>query len=92
MEMSLEYLESRRGGKCEVCFEPADRHHLDEVGMGRDRTKPMMNHYLIGDLCREHHIEFDQLGEKKFSEKYNINMWEWAARRLARWLWEKENG
>ena len=88
---SLAYLESRKGGKCEVYFEPADRHHLLEVGMGRDRTNPMMEHFLIGDLCREHHIEYDQLGERKFCAKHNINMWEWAAIRLARWIWKLEN-
>jgi len=88
---SLEYLESRRGGKCEVCFKPADRHHLDEVGMGRDRTIPMKNHFMIGDLCRKHHIELGQIGEKRFNAKYDVNVWEWACRRLAQWIWDKSN-
>jgi len=88
MALSLDYLEYRKDGKCEVCFEPAERHHMQTVGMGRDRSKPMMQHFLIASLCRQHHIEIDQIGEKKFSEKYNTNMWEWTAKRLARWLWE----
>ena len=88
---SLGYLESQKGGICEVpqCGNAADRHHLQEVGMGRNRKKPMMEHYLIGRLCRNHHVEYDQIGERIFSAKYNVNLWKWAAIDLARWLWRK---
>jgi len=72
-----------------VCFEPADRHHLEEVGMGRNRKKPMYEHFLIGHLCRNHHVELDQIGEKKFSEKYNINLWKYAAINLAKWIYQQ---
>lgn len=46
-------------------------HHIDVLGMGRDRNK-------VGDqgrkvcLCAEHHQELHASGEKSFAEKYHF--------------------
>ena len=90
MALSLKYLESRKGIKCLICANEGDRHHLKAVGAGRDRTKPHWEHFTIINLCREHHTELHQTGEKKFSEKHYINLWKYALLSLAKWLFKKE--
>ena len=49
--------------KCAVCGRPADVHHVDTVGMGRDRDA--INHIGMRAiaLCREHHIEAHKRGQ-----------------------------
>lgn len=59
--------------KCAVCGKAnAELNHIDTVGMGNDRTQ--INH--IGkeaiSLCRDHHKEYHNIGEKSFFEKYHF--------------------
>jgi len=89
MHPSLEYLESRKGEPCLVCFKNADRHHMKEIGAGRKRTGNHWEHFTTVNLCRLHHTELHQIGEKKFSEKYNINLWKYAAINLAKWIYQQ---
>lgn len=57
---------------CCICGKPADIHHVDAVGMGRNRTKVDDSQYRKIALCREHHTEAHQIGWKKFAEKYHV--------------------
>ena len=57
--------------KCAVCNGKADVHHIDTVGMGRDRTR--INHpgMEVVSLCRVHHQEAHTQGQA-FFDKYHI--------------------
>lgn len=57
--------------KCAVCNAPADVHHVDTVGAGRNRNKIAHKGLKAIALCREHHQEAHQVG-KDFFEKYHI--------------------
>lgn len=61
--------------QCAVCGKrPCDLHHFgsDRIGMGNDRRE--VNH--LGreclPLCREHHMETDQIGDGAFITKYHL--------------------
>lgn len=57
--------------KCAVCNAKADVHHIDTVGMGRDRVG--INHIGMEAiaLCREHHQKAHTKGQA-FFDKYHI--------------------
>lgn len=59
--------------KCAICGKKADLHHLDAVGMGRDRTQ--INHLGLEamSLCRAPHAEMHTVGKQAFFEKYHFN-------------------
>jgi len=58
--------------KCCVCGRPCDLHHVDTVGMGRDRDE--INHLgmEVLPLCREHHTEAHTVGNEGFIDKYHL--------------------
>ena len=58
--------------KCCVCGRPADLHHVDHIGMGRDRTEVLHEGLRALPLCREHHTECHTIGQKTFEEKYHL--------------------
>lgn len=58
--------------KCAVCGKRADLHHVDHVGMGRDREEIVHEGMEALPLCREHHAEAHTLGAQSFAEKYHI--------------------
>ena len=58
--------------KCCICGRYADLHHVDRVGMGRDRTEIVHEGMKALPLCREHHQEVDQIGDTAFYDKYHI--------------------
>lgn len=62
-------------GVCAVCRRKAGIHHVDAVGMGRNRRS--INHVgLLGmPLCwgiHGHHFEAHQLGDAAFMDKYHL--------------------
>lgn len=62
-------------GICAVCRRHAGMHHVDAVGMGRNRRH--IGHVgLMGiSLCwgvRGHHFEAHQLGDERFMDKYHL--------------------
>lgn len=59
--------------KCCVCGIHADLHHVDRVGMGRDRTEILHEGMRALPLCREHHMEAHNMGEDAFQEKYHLS-------------------
>ena len=58
--------------KCAICGAPADLHHIDRVGMGRDRTDMIHEGMEALPLCREHHGEAHTMPDADFFEKYHI--------------------
>ena len=58
--------------KCCICGKDGEIHHVDAIGMGRDRK-------LIDDtnnkkmaLCRTHHSEAHTIGIENFENKYHV--------------------
>ena len=59
--------------KCVICGKPADLHHCEAVGMGRDRTEIIHEGMEVMPLCREHHTEAHTIGRDSFNKKYHIH-------------------
>jgi len=58
--------------KCCVCGRPGEIHHVDTIGMGRDRIKVDDSEYRKMCLCREHHTEYHTIGPEEFEKKYHV--------------------
>lgn len=58
--------------KCCVCGARADLHHVDHVGMGRDRREIVHEGMKALPLCREHHTEAHAIGQDSFQQKYHL--------------------
>ena len=58
--------------KCCVCGMKADLHHVDHVGMGRDRTEIIHEGMKVLPLCREHHTEAHTIGQQSFNDKWHL--------------------
>jgi hypothetical protein len=58
--------------KCAVCGQRADLHHVDHVGMGRNRHEIDHEGMRALPLCRVHHTEYHTIGGTAFGEKYHI--------------------
>lgn len=59
--------------KCTVCCKSsAVVHHLDAVGIGRDRDKVDHSKMQLIMLCPEHHAEVHNIGDKTFMNKYYV--------------------
>lgn len=59
--------------KCCVCGARADLHHVDHVGMGRNRNEIIHEGMKTLPLCREHHTEVHAIGQDSFKQKYHLN-------------------
>ena len=59
--------------KCAVCgASHVDLHHTQAVGAGRDRDEIFQIGMPVLPLCREHHMESHNIGQKSFMEKYHL--------------------
>ena len=59
-------------GVCAVCRKKADLHHVDRVGMGRNRDEICHTGMKALPLCREHHMDAHQHGDAVIMEKYHL--------------------
>ena len=57
---------------CAVCGRRADIHHVDAVGMGRNRKKISHVGMRALPLCREHHTECHTMGDDLFIQRYHL--------------------
>lgn len=58
--------------RCAISGKPADIHHIDAIGAGRDRrTIDHSKHELIA-LSREYHEEAHKIGWETFKRKYHV--------------------
>ena len=58
--------------KCCICGAPTDLHHIDRVGMGRNRHDMIHEGLEVLPLCREHHQEAHTMPDAEFFERYHI--------------------
>lgn len=60
--------------KCAVCGRNAEIHHCEgsTVGMGRNRKTMVHLGLELMPLCREHHRECHDIGQKAFNGKYHL--------------------
>lgn len=58
--------------KCVICGRPADLHHVERVGMGRNREEIIHEGLEVLPLCREHHTEAHTMPDKDFFERYHL--------------------
>ena len=59
--------------KCAVCGKAhADLHHVQAIGSGRNRNEIYQIGMPVLPLCREHHMESHNIGQKTFLEKYHL--------------------
>lgn len=57
--------------KCAICNKPAEVHHVNRIGMGRDREQIVHVGLKAVALCREHH-DMAHRNERKLFENYHI--------------------
>jgi hypothetical protein len=57
---------------CAVCGRPGEVHHVDVIGMGRDRRTYDDSDHRKMCLCRKHHSEAHQIGMDAFQGKYHV--------------------
>lgn len=58
--------------KCIVCGKPTELHHVDRVGMGSNRDDICHIGMECLPLCREHHMEAHQHGDRVLMDKYHV--------------------
>lgn len=58
---------------CCICGRHSDLHHVDHVGMGRDREEIIHEGMRVLPLCRVHHNEAHERGQASFNEFYHID-------------------
>lgn len=58
--------------KCCVCGKKAELHHIDRVGMGRNREEIIHEGMEAISLCRLHHDEIHTVGNDEFMQKYHL--------------------
>lgn len=58
--------------KCPICGAKADLHHIDAVGMGRNRDEIIHEGMEVMSLCRVHHTEIHSIGKADFFKKYHL--------------------
>lgn len=58
--------------RCCITGQPADIHHVDAVGAGRDREEIIHKGMRVLPLCREKHQEAHTIGRESFLKKYHL--------------------
>lgn len=61
-----------RNKKCAVCGRDTDLHHVDHVGIGRNRDEIVHIGMEVMPLCRGHHQECHAIGQQTFNDKYHL--------------------
>lgn len=58
--------------KCCICGAYTDLHHIDRIGMGRDRHDVIHEGLEVLPLCREHHTEAHTMPDQEFFDRYHL--------------------
>ena len=58
--------------KCCICGQHTDLHHVERVGMGRNRDEIIHEGMEVLPLCREHHTEAHTMPDEEFFAKYHL--------------------
>ena len=59
--------------RCCICGRAADLHHVERVGMGRNRAEICHEGMEVLPLCREHHTEAHTMPDDAFFERYHLD-------------------
>lgn len=59
--------------KCCICGQHAELHHVDRIGMGRDRDDIFQIGMLVLPLCRNHHNKTHTMAKEAFNQKYHLH-------------------
>lgn len=59
--------------KCCICGKRADLHHVERVGMGRNREEIIHEGMEVLPLCREHHEQAHTMPDEDFFNLYHLN-------------------
>ena len=82
-----DFLSHVRLEQCLIHGIDAEPHHLDAVGMGRNRKREMIEHLTVVPLCRICHMELHTIGLVDFQDRHGVNLWRENSRLLGRWIW-----
>lgn len=74
---------------CCICGKPAEIHEYDFVGMGRNRETIHHLGQKVQPLCRKHHNEVGNIGQKAFDEKYHVSWVKLDEAACQRLQWKK---
>lgn len=74
---------------CCICGKPAEIHEYDFVGMGRNRETIHHLGQRVQPLCRKHHNEVGNLGQKAFDKKYHVSWVKLDEAACQRLQWKK---
>jgi len=58
--------------RCAICGKDADLHHVDRVGIGRNRNEIIQIGMRVQPLCREHHRECHKMPQEDFDARYHL--------------------
>lgn len=58
--------------RCVICGKPTELHHVDRVGMGNNRDDICHIGMDCLPLCREHHKEAHDHGDRALMDKYHV--------------------
>ena len=58
--------------KCCICGQHCDLHHVDRIGMGGDREEMVHEGMEVLPLCRGHHTELHNTGDREFYERHHL--------------------
>tara|TARA_R100000664_G_scaffold33942_1_gene52909 strand:+ start:1319 stop:1642 length:324 start_codon:yes stop_codon:yes gene_type:complete len=89
--MSLKYIDFIRShNQCCVClqFTEIEPHHLNSIGMGRNRKNDMIEHFSAIPVCRTCHMDYHQIGLKEFEKKHHQNMFQTNHKYLSKFIYE----
>lgn len=77
MVNTKDYIKYIKSHYCIICGKsPVDPDHLEHLGMGGSGKNS--KDWSCLPICRIHHRERHDIGNKRFEEKYNINLWKEA--------------
>jgi hypothetical protein len=80
--------------RCSVCYKETaiEPHHIDQIGMGRNRNNELIEHFSAIPVCRPCHQEYHHIGKRRFEEKNNVNCYEIAYDYLSKYIFYEFNG
>lgn len=58
--------------QCALCWKHGQVHHVDTIGMGRDRKKVDHTKHQLMCLCDDHHKEYHRIGGITFANKHHV--------------------
>ncbi|GEM_PF-5863937 len=91
--LSQLYIDWLRQFPCVVCMNPSvEASHTDAVGTGRNRKRPMKEHFLVLPKCHTHHMEYEHMLLREFEAHNSIDVWKMVANMEAEFLWQLSNG